>query len=199
MATVFSDSFDRSDRNLNGDNGWTVENGSFAIASNVVTTTSLAGLCYNSAAISSADYKVSVTAKCGSEASGGIDVIGRRTATNNFYLAQISMNDTLQLYKQVSGSWTQLGSNVAFTAAANTYYKLTLSMEGTAIKLYVDDAEKISQTDSAISATGYGGLRTGSAESYTFNDFLIEDFGGGEPPATAVKDFIGGGFIPFAR
>lgn len=101
-------------------------------------------------------------------------VCGRMsTSANTYYAARLSCvattSGTLSLWKSVAGTLTQLGSDVAVTLAASTTYNVRLKMSGTTIKVFLDDSEVISQTDSSITAAGQAGIRYPS-ESLTPTD-----------------------------
>lgn len=89
-----------------------------------------------------------------------IGVIGRKdgTATATYYLGLLraAPSDTVQMYKRVSGTFTQLGgSSPSVTRGFPDTIKL--EMDGSAIKFYYEGVEKLSATDTAIT----GNLRTG--------------------------------------
>jgi hypothetical protein len=194
-TTLFSDDFNRADNDLLGGN-W-VERGP-SVDFDIVTgrvqvmayATSLIGVAYNPAGISSADYTVQaiVNPATGDTLTG---VCGRRvnfsTADSDGYMAFIhDTANSLFLYKRVSGTWTELGS-FAVTITAGTDYTVKLSMQGTTIKAFLDGVERISVTDSSLSAAGDAGLCiNGGAENtgMRWDDFLVEDFGA---PATPRK------------
>jgi hypothetical protein len=74
---------------------------------------------------------------------------------NNFYVHRAQqVNDMVNLTKSVNGTWTEI-QNVAQTPAANGI--LRGSADGSTLKVLYDAAEKISETDTAIT----GNLRCG--------------------------------------
>jgi hypothetical protein len=91
--------------------------------------------------------------------------IGRASSSAaTFYHAQYNVSaGAWRLWKSVAGTFTQLGSDVSQSLTTGTPYRCKLEMIGTAIKLYVDGVQKISVTDSSISAAGYPGLRMGQS------------------------------------
>lgn len=131
----------------------------------------------------SADYDVSATVQM---SSAGIvfALVGRASKTaNTMYAARFNAN-ALQLYKFVAGVATQLGSDVTQSVSFNTDYVLKLSMSGTTIKLFWDGVEKISVTDSAIGATGYGGIRINTSTAPKFDDFDVSNMSSGATATT---------------
>ena len=69
----------------------------------------------------------------------------------------------LVLAKMVAGTITSLGSDVTNLMTNGNTYRLKLECIGTAIKVYVNGVEKISVTDSSITAAGRAGLRSSGA------------------------------------
>lgn len=168
MATVFSDDFNRADGSLGAN--WTVDEGAMTITSNeVVGGTGVNFARATGASPSSADYKVETERR---STSGNLNVFARSTDLNNLYLYQQQFNSILNLYKRVSGTWTQLGSNVTgSTRSIGDTVKIEVS--GTTIKGFLNGVEQHSQTDSSITATGTGGVRNTGSNS--FDNFIITD------------------------
>lgn len=69
---------------------------------------------------------------------------------------------SLDLWKFVSGVYTQLGSYTLPSIAVDTPYRIELSMSGSTIKVYLDGVERISVSDSSITAAGRAGLMVGA-------------------------------------
>ncbi len=121
--------------------------------------------------------------------SGGCDgiggVCGRKTAGSgsgsnftcywaDYYDTVATGTRTWRLYKVVSGSYTSLGS---YTENIGTTTKtLKLEMNGTAIKVYVDGVQRISVTDSSITANGRAGVVLGAAAAPTTNGIYVDNF-----------------------
>lgn len=110
----------------------------------------------------SADYSVSVDVYVASTlSSSAAGPMIRASATGpNFYMARTVQGTGYQLFKCVSGSYTQLGSTSAATFTAGSTYNLKIEAIGTAIKLYINGSgtATISATDSAISAANKPGI-----------------------------------------
>lgn len=153
----------------------------------------------------SANYEVQATFITTFSTVTPIYLLARVQDQENMYAVRLVLSSggsNAQLYKKVSGTWSTLGS--AVTIADGSVVKL--SVNGTAIKVYDDGAEVVSQTDSDISGTGKAGVaHGGGTELVTSTDdtratnmidaFSVDDLGAG---GTVVKDIIGG-LIPAAR
>jgi len=186
-ATLFSDDFNRADADLLGGNWVERGDGSFDVdivtnRAELISAASNEGFVYNTTALGTADYTVQSVVNFPAGA-GHRGVAGRRVNSSandsDGYAAFIvEADDTIYLYKRVSGTWTQLGS-FAVTILAATDYTVKLSMQGTTIKQFLNGVERISVTDSALSAAGDAALVTGGAGvlGARWDDFLVEDFG----------------------
>lgn len=111
----FTDDFNRSNRNLNGDNGWTVDvsPGSINIVSNVATGVSSAtGWAQNSTAIVTTGTYYSEIDVLGGLSGGIAGVFVRYINQNTFYIGRVHSlsGDTYELYKRNSGTYTLLAS-----------------------------------------------------------------------------------------
>lgn len=103
----------------------------------------------------SANYIVTATLSSFHGSAGrNCGTIGRYADVDNCYLSEFR-HDGHYLYKIVAGSVTSLGSYTAATPAAGD--KHDLDMNGTAIKVDLNDTNRISVTDSDITATAKGG------------------------------------------
>lgn len=121
-------------------------------------TTGVSGA-YASGSPASADYSVTATVRRITGA-GEAGVLGRcSTSAATYYRATLSRigADTLELYKFVAGSYTKLGGYAA-SLADSTNYTLVLDMVGTTIRVLLDGTQRISVTDSGISAAGKAGI-----------------------------------------
>lgn len=101
-----------------------------------------------------------------------VGIIGRASSSaRTFYMARIynvgASTSNVQLFKAVAGTFTQLGSNYAINSSGT--YNIRLSMSGSTIKVFVDDVERISVTDSSVTAAGRIGLYT-SSDTQTHSD-----------------------------
>lgn len=173
MATLASDDFNRADADALGSN-WTEETQDWDIVSNKARAT-LPGtsVAYWSGAFNpaSADYDVQgLVQKTGDVGASGL--IGRRTGADTYYVLYINtFSQLLVLSKIVAGVETELGTfNGGY--ANNTDYTIKLSMSGTTIKGFEGGVERISVTDSAISAIGKPGIWSDDDGALS-DDFLV--------------------------
>ncbi|MGI9099881.1 MAG: LamG-like jellyroll fold domain-containing protein [Solirubrobacteraceae bacterium] len=130
---------------------------------------------YASATPSSANYLVQADVYgLSGLATDVVSVVGRQDisgAGNTYYQARYVVDSgRWELRKSVAGVFTLIGTGTGagyYTQALtlNTSYRMTLQMNGTAISLLVDGVSRIAATDSAISATGRGGVRLGANTS----------------------------------
>jgi len=74
---------------------------------------------------------------------------------------------TIQLFKNVAGTKTQIGSNAAITFKRGTYHRLHLECTGTTIKVLFDGAQVISITDSSV---------VGPGKSFLYENVKIQAF-----------------------
>ena len=101
-------------------------------------------------------------------------ITGRNsTSALTFYLARVATNASstanVQLWKWVAGTATQLGSSYAITISGDPTFKIRLDMSGSTIRVLVDGVERISVTDTSITAAGRIGFY-GSPDTDTFGD-----------------------------
>ncbi|WAC19435.1 PEP-CTERM sorting domain-containing protein [Luteolibacter sp. SL250] len=133
------------------------------------------GIAYNALT----DFTIEATVR--RSAGSVVGLAGRISSTDTFYHARIfTVNDlpSLQLYKFVSGTATQLGSTTPLDPAyvADSAWRLVMDFNGTTISTYAYDenntlAGSIVATDTSI-ASGSAGVRTqatGRYESFTIS------------------------------
>jgi hypothetical protein len=193
MAILDQDSFDRADESLDA-GSWAERNGSdWSIVSNRATcpagtTPSAARRTVSDYA--TADYKVS--SPCGQNSGNPRPgVKGRAVATNgddDYYWARIRASaDAFEFGYRSAGGMTTLASG-SIALDFNTDYTVRLEMEGTTIRMFVDDTQYGGdQTDSTLSAAGVGGLHLSNGDNdFGWASFLVEDFGGGAPAFDAA-------------
>lgn len=132
-------------------------------------TPSASGCYYYNQQPLSADYDISCTINTTSTISCG-GIVGRCDPTaSTFYTARWNAG-FIQLYKFVAGTSTLLGSGVSQTMTSGQDYTLTLSMSGSTIRVLWDGVQKISVTDTAITAIGYPGIRANSGSTVFYYD-----------------------------
>lgn len=140
------------------------------IKSNRLYQTSTADQCaYASGTPGSADYSVKIVLRridATTNSNRSRAALGRMsTSALTFYgvdfnddLDIVGSQTYLRLFKFVAGTFTQLGSLYNIALPQNTDTEIELRMAGTSIKAFVDGVERISATDSSISAAGKAGL-----------------------------------------
>lgn len=144
---------------------------------------------YVTATPPSADYSVEADLVVKSNLAGEMaGVIGRmNTATNTFYMARWEQADTSwNLIKYTNGTVAYLGfvdAQPALTVGSS--YRLTLSMNGSVLNLYVDGVRKVTAIDATITAAGKAGIMDGGAGGLAnktnttglhFDNFLVSAF-----------------------
>lgn len=179
MALLAFDSFDRAD-NSNLGTDWDEASGGFEIVSNrlkLITHNAADDVCVWIRAIGctpAPDYEVEAIVQFNGGGGGGTGVAGRYQDMNNYYLVEASTTgDSFDMYKKVSGSYTKIGA-YAVTLNEATDYTVKLGMVGTTIKGYLNGVERISVTDSSITAAGRPACRGFSNNNgQLYNDFAV--------------------------
>jgi hypothetical protein len=121
---------------------------------------------YASGVPTSADYSVQADVYAMSLLTDdAVGVVGREsTSADTAYVARYrkvgTTTQSWELVKVVSGTETVLGS-YAQTLIVGTNYHLKLDMQGSTIRLLVDAVQRVSVTDSSITAAGRAGIRGG--------------------------------------
>jgi pectate lyase len=139
---------------------------------------------YTSWVPAAADYDVEADAFLYTAGGEGRDVgpTGRQSTSADTYYRFVISFDVVYLQKRVAGTNTTLASFDVGTPTANSTYNLRLQMVGTTIKGFVDDVERCSATDSAITAAGRAGISTfDGAANGTGNQ--LDNFFATDPPA----------------
>ncbi len=104
-----------------------------------------------------------------------------------YYYARYS-SGSVQLYKSVAGTLTQLGSNYgAGSVTTGGTHRIGLRVEGDSIKALWNGAEVISRTDGDIAAAGYTGFR-GATVSLRLDNFSASTLGAGVSAAIAAVE-----------
>jgi hypothetical protein len=150
---------------------------------------------YASGVPSSPDYDVQANVHVVTVVSGRTaGVAGRisNTSANTMYQARYTDAGTFTLTKIVTGSQTTLGTYDPTDLTPGQSATIKLSMVGSTIKMFVDGVERVSVTDTAITAAGRAGVRLVGAGSST-TAFHLDTFsalhpgaggGSGRPNAT---------------
>jgi len=175
----FSDNFNRSDRALNGDNGWSFAVGStgFNIVSNVLAIGSVAGdnSQVNSGLSTANGYVQADITPAAPAASVGL--IFRYQDASNFLLVDFECNGNVQVsfYKRASGSYSLIDSTVGPACTNGVAYTAKIAFSGSSYEVFVNGASQDTYSDSSITATGLGGLRNGAGDfaARTVDNFTI--------------------------
>jgi hypothetical protein len=81
--------------------------------------------------------------------------MGRYTDENNFYVLRLAKSGHVQLYKKIGGVSTLLQQSTQ-SVVKNVPYTLKLTIKDTMITGYVNGVQKISTTDSSLTAGKIG-------------------------------------------
>lgn len=125
-----------------------------------------------------------------SDASGG-----QNATTGRAYLGQYDHSPLAwQIFKAVNNSYTQVGSSFSSSLTASTTTTFKLTMTGTTIVLNVAGVDRVTATDSAVTAAGLAGVFISSGTSadnatFALDNFSATDAGGAAstfPPLPAI-------------
>ena len=156
-------------------------------------------LYYNQTTPTNADYKVGTTYRKLSTVSGAYAGIAGRLQSGAFSLYMVSQQSvgTWELAKIVAGVYTALGT-YSGTPTIGQDYTLELQFSGTSIKFLLDGVERISATDSAISAKGYGGVVTYKGVTNSTGEhldtFYVKEDQAAHPAGTEAVTLSAAGF-----
>lgn len=104
-------------------------------------------------------------------------IFGRFTSTSAYYSLYIRTSSggtkVIELNKREGSANIVLGTVTVPTVVIGEFYKLTLSIQGSSIKGYLNDELKIDVSDSAYAAGKAGLYNTGDT---TYDDFSVDDF-----------------------
>lgn len=182
MTQIFTDDFNYTDgSDMDGVNNWH-QSGAVWEANNThkvwLRAASAFDFLTNSTSLSTADYEVESLMTVPTNG-GSHGITWRYVDFGNMYFARASGTLVLDLYKEVSSSFTQLGT----TSVSWTTNVLRGGGQGTTQRVYMDGVQQISQSDSAFSAEGDFGLHTGVTVDFDrsiFDYCYVYDFGGGQ-------------------
>ena len=154
---------------------WTGGNGVISNANRVRANDGSVAIMYASGVPSSADYEVRCDMNVQSVTSGNTGIMGRINTSSNSWI-WIGYNGTAWAYRRDAGGAV---TTAAQTLTVGQTYALKLSMIGTAVKFYVDGIEKISVTESTVTAAGRAGLAfldsTSNSTGFHFDNFQAGD------------------------
>lgn len=144
----------------------------------------VAGPVFASGVPASADYTITCTYRIYTTVTSptnlNLGIAGRMSTSADTYYALYYQAGELVLIKRVAGVTSPaLAIWTSTLTGGGTDYTFALSMTGTAIKGYVNGVERVSATDSAITAVGRAGLRSvGINDAATGNhidNFVVTD------------------------
>jgi hypothetical protein len=181
----FTDAFTRSDRSINGDNGWTQSIGTgCAIVSNDLDMQSVSADRVVVQAGSLQDGTIETDVELGHDCSVGH--VFRYADASNFYFIDYRADTDEQaaaitLWKKVAGSYSSIATITLGLPVGPALLKTVFS--GTSIKAYLNGTLVASWTDSTFSASGKYGLRNGGAGT---GNRLVHSFSARHADSTAV-------------
>lgn len=129
-------------------------------------------LYYSSALLASANYTVSADVYVATSIpTDDIGVAGRiNSASNTFYFARYEQSGAQwTLFSVVNGTFAYLGGAVQNLAVGSTS-RLSLDMNGSTIRLLVNNTQLVSVSNTSIAAAGAGGVLFGYASNSTAVD-----------------------------
>lgn len=179
-----TDNFNRADSNTalgtpsDGGSAWVAVSGTWGILSNAaykVNADNVNQEAYLESSVSDVDVQVTIA----SGTTQGPSIVARLADDNN-YLNFLWLTDgvSLQMYKDVAGAFTQLGSTFTGTAAAGDVFKFTVN--GSSLTAFLNGVSRITATDSAGSTNTKHGIRSfrNITIAHSFDDFSITALGG---------------------
>lgn len=181
--TVVYDDFNRANGGLGGN--WTTDTGTTAIASNQWTVTAGEAVSrYSGQSLSSENHygQATITARGGGYSGPIARKIASSTLTYYLCAVQATGNDTIELYKRVTGTYTSLGTFGVNTVAGDV---LKVLCRGSTIQCYRNNVQIISVTDTSIT----GNLQAGIVAQLTTASY--DDFLGSDEFAAATMFFSG--------
>jgi hypothetical protein len=144
------------------------------------TSTTAYGDMLNSLTPSSANYTVSITCSPVSSTGGTALFLRANNAAATYYVASINAGAaaTVALYKGVSGTVTNIGTNYGGGALrpwnTGTAHTFIFQVSGTTLTAKVDSTTAVTVTDSAIAAAGQSGFRVTGGSSITCTNFNVQ-------------------------
>jgi hypothetical protein len=180
--------------NNNSSSVWTIETDGSKVARQSAALTSIA----SNGNFAWTNYRVSARVK--PNALGFRNgIIARFTSSSAYYslyLRHTASGGTkvVELNKRAGGSNIVL-QTVSVPIVAGTFYKLTLDVDGSAIKGYVNDELKVQATDADYAAGKAGFYNTGDT---SYDDFAVEDSSGPPSAPTNLAATAGNGQINLA-
>jgi poly(beta-D-mannuronate) lyase len=177
--------------NNNGSAVWTIETDGSKVARQSAALTSIV----SNGNFAWTNYRVSARVK--PQALGFRNgIIARFTSSSAYYSLYLRHTSTggtkvVELNKRAGGSNVVL-QTVSVPITAGTFYKLTLDVDGSTIKGYVNDELKVQATDADYAAGKAGFYNTGDT---SYDDFSVEDSSGPPSAPTNLAAAAGNGQI----
>jgi len=190
--TTINDTFDRADSGSWGtssDGTWSwndyLGSAAFSISSNQGKCTTGVAYIRADSDLSSADhYAQADVASDGTSSSGTTGVIYRKDSTTTQTMYRVSpagnSTGTIRLFKIVSGTQTQLGSDGTITRSGSNTMKGQAS--GSTITAWFNGSTIITQTDTAVT----GNLRTGCRFTVISGNYLVDNFQASDLAASGI-------------
>jgi hypothetical protein len=160
---------------------------------------------YASGVPASANYTVGADVHVSSNLSGDeIGVLGRidTTAASGTFYAAVYEQSTSEwvIYRIVNGASAAIARSTSETLVTGSTYRLSLDMNGTSLKLYVNGTLRASATDAYITSAGRAGVIFGNGANTTFDSatagYQLDNFEVSpqlaDSQGTATGSFIGG-------
>ncbi|MEU1272953.1 hypothetical protein [Streptomyces sp. NPDC005799] len=179
--TSFSDDFNRANGAVGAN--WVDPTGLWVVTSQQLGPGSAGGTIYLRAATAMAtnDHYAQITITATAAASHGIWIRGNTTITQGYLVR--NNGSSWDLFYVVGGSFTVIGTYAA-AAAANDVVKLQAI--GSAIKVYINETQRISVTDTVVPTGTNVGVRSDSTSAIRFDDFSAADISSGTTVALTL-------------
>jgi hypothetical protein len=148
---------------------------------------STAGLYYASGTPATAEYDVTATIFCASNAQD-VDICGRMaTGAIDLYMARFLNGSGYQLYKAVGGTFTNLGtySGDGTTLTNNSSHTIKLEIRNAAKTVYVDGTSRLTSADNVVTAAGKAGIRASNSVTTT-TGYHIDSITAADPVTAAA-------------
>lgn len=167
---TFQDDFNRADGSPGAN--WVQVSGTWAIISNQLSTgTTGSGILLRAAtAMLSNDHYAQVTIAATTPVSHGIWCRGDNTLQTGYAVRNNGTN--WALFSVVGGSFTSIGTYAAAAIAGDV---VKIQAIGTSIKVFINDVERISATNSAVTTGTTVGIRADANSLFRFDNFVASE------------------------
>lgn len=167
MALPATDNFNRDDANPIGGNWTTITGvGDIQLSGNACAGTSASSdnAAYWNADSFANDQYAQIKKLTTSNDHGPLV----RGATNNCYIAD-TYSTAVDIWKNVAGSWSQVGSSISITLSANDVIKLTVTT--TTLEVFQNGISRGTRTDSALASGSAGMWAYQNSTSHEMDDW----------------------------